>query len=800
MAAPRWSKVARDLTSHRVRTALVVLSIAVGVFAVAVVLGGRQVLLREFDADFAASVPPSAEFDTTGFDDKLPARIAERDDVRAAEGRRRVTVRYTTEPDDDGSTAGWETLRLWALPEFERGDVQKIVRDEATSWPPKAGEVVLERSALQVGKFSIGETITVESPNGARTELRIVGLAHDINAIPAQFQGSETGFVSMGTLPLLDEPERLTHLSVLMSRDVASRSAASRIAADIRDTDLAAAGVRTLRLDVPEPGSHFLGDIFKAISLLLLALGVMSLALSGFLVVTTVSAIMAQQVRQVGIMKAVGGRRGQIAWMYLALVAIYGVLAVAVGVPAGLWAGDRFTEYAAGVLNFRVTDFTPPAWVIALEVAVGVLVPMVAAAFPVRRGAMLPVVAALNATGVSPRFGHGLVDRALGLVRGLPRPVALSLRNTFLRKGRLALTLVTLVLASGVVMAVLSVRASMLQTVEDMSSWWNYDAQVFMARPQPRAELEREAEKMPGVTGVETWLEAQASLARPDGSENEDLYALGIPGDSRFIVPAMVAGRWLTPEDENGVVINTDVTKDEPQLGVGDTITLTMRGEEREWEIVGIATGQLMGPVVFVERGALDAAVGAGGAVTRLLVQTERHDEESQAQAATELERRLDDASLANSGSQTQLAQKESIGNQLGILVTFLVIMASLLAAVGVIGLTGTMTINVLESTREIGVMRSIGASHRSIFGIYITEGVVVAVMAWAMGAVLSWPFSVWLVDALGTAMSLPLSYAFSWVGVAAWLLTMLAIAALASLLPAWRASQVSIRDAIAYE
>jgi putative ABC transport system permease protein len=207
-----------------------------------------------------------------------------------------------------------------------------------------------------------------------------------------------------------------------------------------------------------------------------------------------------------------------------------------------------------------------------------------------------------------------------------------------------------------------------------------------------------------------------------------------------------------------------------------------------------------MGPVGFVERDALDAATSANGTVTRLLVQTSDHSPDAQARTAQDLERRLDDASLPISGSQTQTAQKETIANQLGILVTFLVIMASLLAAVGVIGLTGTMTINVLESTREIGVMRSIGASHASIFGIYITEGVVIALMAWALGAVLSWPFSVWLVDALGTAMSLPLSYDFSWLGVGAWLLLVLAIAALASLLPSWRASQVSIRDAIAYE
>jgi putative ABC transport system permease protein len=800
MIAPRWRKVARDLTSHRVRTALVVLSIAVGVFAIAVVMGGREILLREFVVDFEASVPPSAEFDTTGFDQSVVDRVADREDVRAAEGRRRVTVRYTDGPaPKEVSTAGWDTLRLWAIPEFGRGGVQKLVREEYTSWPPRPGGVILERSALQVERFSVGETITVEAPNGTRTEMRVLGFAHDINEVPAQFQGAVTGFISMETLSRLNEPSSLNHLAIVLDPTI-SRSAASRIAADVRDTDLAAAGVRTLRTVVPKPGSHFLGDIFKAVSLLLLAMGIMALALSAFLVVTTVQAIMAQQVRQVGIMKAIGGRHTQIAWMYLALVFVYGVIAVAIGLPVGLWAGAWFANYAAGILNFRLASDSPPQWVIGLVLVVGIIVPILAAAVPVRRGATLPVVKAFDAAGSGARFGHGLIDRALGLIRGLPRPVALSLRNTFVRKGRLALTLTTLVLASAVVMGVWTVRGSMLQTVDDMAAWWNYDAQVFMARPQPQAPLEREAERVSGVTAVETWLDAQASLKRPDGSENQDLYALGVPVDTRFITPQLVSGRWLEKGADDELVINTDVLRDEPYLRVGDIMRLTIRGEEREWRIVGVVTGQLMGAVAFIDRGSLDSATGAGGSVTRLLVKGAGHSAAEQDRIARDLEQRLDDASLAISGSQTQSAQKETIANQLGILVTFLVIMAVILAAVGVIGLTGTMTINVLESTREIGVMRSIGASHGSIFRIYITEGIVIAVMAWAIGAVLSWPFSAWLVKALGDAMVLPLSYSFSWIGVAAWLALVLVIATIASLLPAWRASQVSIRDAISYE
>lgn len=800
--SPRWSKVLRDLTSHKARTLLVVLSIAVGVFAVTVVLGARQVLIREFDADFESSVAPSIEYQTDDFQQSVVEAVGARDDVLAAEGRRRITGRYVmgskvAEGEVRDDDLDWQTMRLWALRDFGDIRVAKVVSEEG-EWPPGPGEVVLERGALQVRDIEIGDEVSFESPAGTLVVLRVVGFAHDINAVPAQFQHALTGFVSMDTLPALGEKKEFNHLAIALDPSW-SRSKAGRAAVDIRETELAAAGVKVMGTSVPEPGSHFLGDIFKALSLLLLAMGVMALALSAFLVVTTLSAIMTQQVRHVGIMKAIGGRRDQITRMYLALVTVYGAIAVVLGVTGGVVAGKWFTDFAARILNFRVVDYGPPLWVVLLVSGVGLLVPVLAALAPVRRGSLLPVAKALNDGGPTTTFGHGLLDRALGLLRGLPRPVALSLRNTFLRKGRLVLTLTTLVLASAVVMAVLTVRTSILSTVDDMSAWWHYDAQVFLGKPSPGDVVEAEAAKAKGVVDVETWLESPASFRRPDGSENEGMYVIGVPADSDFVSPVIESGRWIEAGADE-IVINTDVAKDEPSLDVGDSVTLVLNGKKHAFELVGIASGQLMGPVVFADRKSLDSALGAQGAATRLLARSEQHGASAQKRIARDLESRLDEAGLSVSGTQTFQSQRSTIASQLGILVTFLGIMAGLLAAVGIIGLTGTMTINVLESTREIGVMRSIGASHGWVFYIFVTEGVVIAVMAWALGALLSWPFSIWLVDALGAAMNLPLSYRFSFLGVFAWLATVVVIASLASLAPAWRASQVSIRDAIAYE
>ena len=795
MLPPRWKKVISDLLSHRFRTALVAVSIAIGIFAVGVVMGGREILVREFDTSYAQSGAPGATYYTGPIDDAVIRRAMAHPDVAAAEGVHEVALRYHWRGSDDPGT-----LSVVAMRDYEHIDVRRVIPEDVTHWPLRRGEIALERSALQVGDYRIGDLIEVETSDGSRVVLTIAGFVHDINSVPAQFTGAETGFVAFDTLADLAEPEFYNRMLIRFERDDVTREQASLLAAGIRADVLETRGVTVSGTSVPEPGSHFLGDIFKAVSLLLLALGVLSLGLSGFLVVNTVAALMAQQVRQVGIMKAIGGSAAQVMRMYLATVAVYGVFAIMIGLPAAAFAGRLFTEFAAGILNFRVASYAPPTWVTVLEVVVGLVVPLLAAFVPVRTGSRMSVVRALNTTDMSATsFGHGLGDRLLGLVRGLPRPVALSIRNTFLRKGRLVLTLATLTLAAAVVMSVVSVQASINRTIADLESWWNYDAQLVLGQSAGKTTLEREAMSVRGASAVETWSGHPVIYIRADGTENEGLYLIGLPHDTTFVRPRLLAGRWLEPGDVDGVVINTDVTNEEPAIALGRRFTLEVAGIERTWRVVGVVSGQLSGAVVYADRDNLGETIGDSG-VNRVLIQTAIHTPAAQQAAMEASEEALDQAGYQVVSTRTQSGLSETIAEQLGILVTFLVIMAVLLAAVGVIGLTGTMTLNVLESTREIGVMRAIGAQHRSIYQIFMSEGLVVGIMSWALGALASYPMSWLLTRALADSTGIPLAYEFSWPGVGGTLAVMAVVSAIASVLPAFRASQVSVRDAIAYE
>jgi putative ABC transport system permease protein len=127
--------------------------------------------------------------------------------------------------------------------------------------------------------------------------------------------------------------------------------------------------------------------------------------------------------------------------------------------------------------------------------------------------------------------------------------------------------------------------------------------------------------------------------------------------------------------------------------------------------------------------------------------------------------------------------------------------MALLLAAVGGLGLTTTMSINILERVREIGVLRAVGASNLAVRRIVLLEGMVIGIVSWGIGTLISLPVSAWMSDQVGLALiDVPLSYQYSIVAAVVWFFALLAVAAAASLGPARNAVRLTIREVLAYE
>ncbi len=187
--SPRWRKVIRDLWGHKVRTLLVVVSIAVGVFAIGMIAGSSEVMDREMNGQWAAINPPSATIYTEPVSEEFVYTVRHMPGVADADARRSFSFRFA--PARDGLSvmnakpdASWRRLSLYSYPDIENVRVLKI-KPLTGAFPPAKDEIVLERLTVPWIGVPAGEKVIVEGANGKLRELRIVGTLHDLSQTSA---------------------------------------------------------------------------------------------------------------------------------------------------------------------------------------------------------------------------------------------------------------------------------------------------------------------------------------------------------------------------------------------------------------------------------------------------------------------------------------------------------------------------------------------------------------------------------------------------------------------------------------
>lgn len=238
-------------------------------------------------------------------------------------------------------------------------------------------------------------------------------------------------------------------------------------------------------------------------------------------------------------------------------------------------------------------------------------------------------------------------------------------------------------------------------------------------------------------------------------------------------------------------------------LHVGDWMTIRIDDRDTAWQIVGTykMAGNPSSPPVYMNRTMLDRAARRTGVSQTFKISTVDKSGASEEAVARAVEKVLADQNIVVGGIETGESLRGQQAFMIGILVTFMLIMAVLIAVVGGLGLMGTMSMNVLERTREIGVLRAIGASNGTIMGMILLEGILIGALSWALGTLLSLPIGIGLAAGAGIAfVKVPMELVVAPVGMAAWLAIALALSALASILPAWNAARLTIREILAYE
>jgi putative ABC transport system permease protein len=402
--------------------------------------------------------------------------------------------------------------------------------------------------------------------------------------------------------------------------------------------------------------------------------------------------------------------------------------------------------------------------------------------------------------GSNGKIKHKPVRRGVVLI---PRPIRMSLRNAFRKRTRLALTLFTLVLGGAIFIGVYNLWASFDKTMTDIQGYFLADINMSFGRYYRFEEVAPMAGSVPGVSGVEGWTEYGGTLIMAEDQPGTQIVFVAPPSTSTLIQPIITSGRWLKPGDENAIVIGNHLLNVFPDLKVGDWLTIEVEGKRTKWQIIGTysLTGNVTPPLLYANYEYLSVLIGEPGQVYSLRILTDRHDAISQRRISNQIQALYEKNGIQFGSTQLGADWIRDQKSQTDILVYFMLSMAVMIAIVGGLGLMGTMSINVLERTREIGVMRAVGASNLDIQGIVIVEGMVVGLMSWAISILVAIPITGVLCYGVGAAiMTSPLPAVYGTTGIIAWLIFTLVLATIASALPARRASRLTVRDTLAYE
>ena len=808
---PRWRKVLHDLIDNKGRTLLVVFSIAVGVFSIGVIAGTYQIISNDMSVSYSANRPGNIELRMTNFDEDVLDSIHHMRGVEDAEARRVSNMRVRVP-----GTGKWTTLDIIAFEDFEDNAINLLKPIEGAVMPGKR-EVLLEKEALEDLDVGVGEMLEFQLPDGSTKTLPVIGITQDTAASAGDFLASPSAYITMDTLPTLGQPELYNRAYVTVSTGGDDLPHVRNVGAQLKDR-LEKNGNTVIRMRFSETHKHPLTDTINAVLGILMALGILIVFLSSSLIANTLNALLNQHLRHIGVIKLVGGQRGQVFRMYLTLIMAFGVLALLIAVPLGGQGAYALALYMASMLSFDLLGYRIVPMALLIQIFVGILVPLIAGLAPVLNGSRITVLRALSGNLAEDQEQGSVEDEKhlpwfdwmqikvtrLLARRGIhiPRPFVISLRNTFRRKSRLALTLFTLTIGGAIFISVFNVRTTLHDYIGQIGKYFVADVSLDFDRPYRLIEIQQKIQKINGIQSVEGWQFVSGELLDENGEVLENINMFGPPADSKLVDPILLAGRWIQADDVRKMAVSEGTKKYFPDLKPGDTMTLKIEGHEETWEVVGIFK--------FVDREGVLAYAPyeyvskMNNLVNRsysFRVVTDQHDRASQNAKAEELDRYFRDLGFKIRIAQAGRASLDSAVESLDILVVFLLIMAVLTAVVGSMGLTGTMGMNVLERTREIGIMRAIGADNRAVMRTVIAEGIVIGVISFALAIVLSIPFTYGLSYIVSMAVfQSPIDVVFTYQGYAIWLALVLVLSALASILPARNAAQLTIREVLAYE
>jgi len=828
----------REFARHPGRTLLTLGGIVIGVagvFAIALTVQTTRNAYRQMFADLAGS----AELEIVaegggGFDPALATKVAEVSGVRAA----RPVVQMVGAVVSAGNHLGVMVI----------GAEGPEVGSRLSKGKPLAAddEILLVDNFARGLKVEQGATIHLLTTSGGG-RFRVAGLLEPSGV--AGFNGGAVVFVSLpAARRLFKLTDEVTAISIELDPDANPESVRASVAA-LLPSGLTAQSPAT-RGDMAR---HSLLGAEQGLS----ALSAVSVVAGAFVILNAFLMSLSERRRQLAILRAVGVTSGQVTRLLLREAALLGIVGMVLGIGAGLltslllvrgmerllaiqlhhleWSASPFVQAALLGPAMALCATLIPAWQAARRPPLADLLGLQAqgndrvTSKMARLGLLLGSLAAVCITafvsGWIPEAYRGYVATPLlcaFLISGilltptfypyLARGVARLFARLWGIEGRLAVQqLDRNATRSGLTAAILCVALvisiAMGQTIRnnirDIEEWtsrtFTADFMVRGCLPElsysigvqlPEA-LHGELAALPGVetvhelnlVQVKVGDEGAILLARSFDDRTAATLDVAI-GDRAEVIQGLLVGQ---------AVIGTALAQ-RLKLHVGDELPLRTRKGEQRVRVAGAVTEYVAGGMaLFLERQTAKRLFQIEGVDVYMITAQEGARE----QVGQAVQKFCDSRELM---FQSNAEFRERIHQMMGGIIGFLWLLMALVFIVASLGIVNTLTMNVLEQTREIAVLRSVALLRRQVRAMILYQALTLSLCSLVPGTVMGL-FLAWLMN-LSTHVLLgqPIEFYADGGFILACCAACLAIAWATAWIPARRAARLEIVAALQYE
>lgn len=769
-------KAWRDLRVRPVRSLLTILGIVIGVAGVvSVVLTGRALAQAQRRA-YQNQSQADATIWVWNAQDSLRRALETLPQVAAAERRAVAFTKWR-------AGGRWLDIELQGVERFEDVRVNQMELLEGRF--PGRGEIALEVSARDLASVALGQSVEIRGPDGEIRTLTVSGFTRTPYYPSAGLMRLAVGYVPAGTVrPFLGT--RGDNRLLIRLQDFDQREEARLEIESLLDRRQIPRG----GLEFREPEAYTGHREFQTVLRLMTSLSILALVISGFLVTNTLAAIVSEQVREIGILKALGATRRRILRVYLWTGFVYAVLGTPLGIAVGYFGGWSLVQYLGRLLNVDVGTFQADPVAMALGVLIGLGVTVPASLFPAWRGGTITVRQALLGYGIRADLGRSL----LGRLR-LPPLSAFSLRNLARRPGRSTATLLVTAVAVAAYMAARVTQASLNVSVDTLFGVYAADAWIWFDEPVGAA-FAAELRTVPDVEAAEGWEITECVL----GGEQVRLW--GVQADTVLYRHDLAAGRWYAPGEYDAVVLSLDLAERQDRW-VGEKAEVEIGGRMRSFGIVGIVRDEAIfglgdAPIgkVFAPLQVVQQMRDRGDLVGVFAVRLAEHDSDAVDRVLAEVERKF---RHLRPGTEPTYSGYEQARGGTRIVTGLLYAMVAIIASVGIVGILNTQALNVLERRREIGVLRSLGALRGHLVRFFLAEGLALGGLGFIVGVPAGWAMARLLVGIVSAAL-ITLQFVVPPIDVALSLGFSLLLSTAAGLIPALAAARLRVSEVLRYE